>query len=199
MQKLVNKRNNIVKIKLLNPHKQEEGFTLIELMIVIVILGILAAIAIPIFINQQKAANYSVLQQDVKNVATAAVSYKATSGHYPRTCDEWREVFPEGYKSGTTSAIGATVSPDGFNLWVEAQAQGMGSNSGSGMTLEEVDSYTPVLDTKAGEGVMSRSQYMDKHNLTNRERVFYDAGYTNSGFMVSGLGHSCNIWGSVTP
>ncbi len=188
-----------MKTKLLKLHKQEEGFTLIELMIVVVIIGILAAIAIPIFINQQKGANYAVLQQDVKNVATAAVSYKATSGHYPRTCAEWKEVFPEGYKSGTTSAIGATVSPDGFNLWVEAQAVGMGSNSGSGMSLEEVDSYTPVLDTKSGKGVMSRLQYMEKYNLTNRARVFYDAGYTNSGFMVSSLGQSCVVWGSVTP
>ena len=59
-----------------------KGFTLIELLIVVVIIGILAAIAIPKFANTKEKAFVASMKADLKNLVNAQESYFADRGTY---------------------------------------------------------------------------------------------------------------------
>jgi type IV pilus assembly protein PilA len=54
---------------------RDQGFTLIELLVVIVIIGILAAIAIPLFLNQQKKGVDASVKSDLKSAATTVETW----------------------------------------------------------------------------------------------------------------------------
>jgi len=55
--------------------RNTKGFTLIELLIVVVIIGILAAIAIPKFANTKEKAYIAAMKSDLRNLVTAEESY----------------------------------------------------------------------------------------------------------------------------
>ena len=62
---------------------RDAGFTLIELLVVVAIIGILAAIAIPVFLNQRNSARDASVKSDMDSVAKVMETIVTQTGSYP--------------------------------------------------------------------------------------------------------------------
>lgn len=67
----------------LNDSKELNGFTIVELLVVIVVIGILAAITVVSYVGITKKANAAVLQSDLSNSASKLKMFYAENGIYP--------------------------------------------------------------------------------------------------------------------
>src|SRR5437660_12712637 len=88
-----------------------KGFTLIELLIVVVIIGILAAIAIPKFANTKEKAYLASMKSDLRNLVTAEEAYFADSVKYSATIGAGGVIFTQ--STGNTLPT-VTLSADGW-------------------------------------------------------------------------------------
>jgi type IV pilus assembly protein PilA len=62
---------------------RDAGFTLIELLVVVAIIGILAAIAIPVFLNQRASARDASVKADINGIAKVMETVYTDKGYYP--------------------------------------------------------------------------------------------------------------------
>ena len=123
----------------IQPLKEGRGFTLIELMVVVIILGVLAAIALPKFIDQQKKGKENACWADIHEITTACELYFLDKDAYPpnlSTLEDGYMSFRRGKAAGGNDAIpndaygtdfgyGPFTDPaDGFSVWIDGDTSG---------------------------------------------------------------------------
>jgi len=116
----------------------ENGFTLLELMVVVSIVAILSAIAIPLFLDYQTSAFDARANSDLRNAANAEEAYFLASGGYLNCADAACESDLPNFRKSATVAITLTANNT------------VGSPSWTGVASSDRGKRTFTWDSSAG-------------------------------------------------
>lgn len=157
--------------------KGEKGFTIVELLIVIVVIGILAAIVIVAYVGVTRNANTSKARSNATSVQKVAEVINADTGNYPTT----GTAFTTG-SSTTKLPTGVTVvRPAGTDLAsLRTAVANTGGTSGTFIPADNFDTIG-VSTVSGGGGVIF---YRDGSNAI--QQIYYGAGASNSTFAQLG-------------
>ena len=113
--------------------RSEQGFTLVELMIVMTVIAILAAIAIPSFTNNVRNAKEAVLRDDLHVMRIAIDSYTVDKQKAPQSLDDL-------VQSGYLKAMPVDPFTRRSDTWVPAQSGNMSSLDQTQTGIDDVHS-----------------------------------------------------------
>jgi len=119
---------------------RERGFTLVELMVVVAVIGVLATIAIPLFANVQARGRLAKAQADSRTLASAVSVYGAHMGRIPSTLAQLTSVSTNSLgQPGGPFMAGVPAAPGGWASYAYTPNVAAGTftitTSGDGTTV----------------------------------------------------------------
>jgi type IV pilus assembly protein PilA len=141
----------------------EEGFTLIELMVVVLIIAILIAIAIPQFLGARERAQDSAAKSDLRNALTAEKTSYVDTQKYSNVAADMEAIEPS-LNWGTDLTV--TVSADGSIVCLQ----------------EDSKSGTTFAITDVSTGAATAGTYYTKTGTCPDPAVVPGAGWSQDGF-----------------
>jgi len=131
--------------------KSNKGFTLIELVVVIAILGILAGIAIPRFMDATATARGAKIVADMRTIDSAAMLYQAKTGDLPGSIEALT-------KSSTVN--GGTIQPT-LAAWPvpPTGTAKITNNAGASVTITPTATEYTLGSATASDGTQARALY----------------------------------------
>jgi type IV pilus assembly protein PilA len=123
--------------------QNKKGFTLIELLIVVVIIGILAAIAIPKFANTKSKAYVTAMKSDLRNLVTAEEAFFSDSSKYTSQISLLK------YQNSSGTVAPTITTGAGFWTATNAHTQLPGETCGIG--INTANPLAPAVVAAEGE------------------------------------------------
>ena len=144
--------------------KTQKGFSLIELLIVVAVILIIAAFAIPNFVRSKTAANQASALGSLRTMNTACLAYSTTYGQFPTNLSDLGPVVSSGNGNGTGNGNGSGNGNGNGSGHGNGNSQGQGAPSSTSADL---------IDSVLASGIKSGYTFL------------YGAGGANQSYTIT--------------